>query len=92
MIVSIKHKGLKLLWTRGNGSKLPADQIEKIKDILVIIDAAEEIDNMDLPGFRLHPLKGNLAGFWAVVVKANWRIIFEFENGNAYLLDYLDYH
>lgn len=92
MIASIKHKGLKLLWTRGNGSRLPADQLVKIKEILLIIDAAEEIDNMDIPGFRLHPLKGNLAGFWAVVVKANWRIIFEFENGNAYLLDYLDYH
>lgn len=92
MIASIKHKGLKLLWTRDDGSKLPADQIGKIREIFVIIDAAEEIDNLDIPGFRLHPLKGNLAGFWAVVVKANWRIIFEFENGNDYLLDYLDYH
>lgn len=92
MIASIQHKGLKQLWTKGNGSKLPPDQVEKIKLILVLLHAAETVNDMNFPGSALHPLKGSLRNYWAVTVKANWRIIFQFENGNAHLVDYLDYH
>lgn len=92
MIVSIRHKGLKLLWTKDDGSRLPADQVEKIRDILFKLDTSEEVDDMNFPGSRLHSLKGNLAGFWSIVVKSIWRIIFKFEDGKAYLIDYLDYH
>lgn len=92
MIVSIQHKGLKLLWTKDNGSKLPPDQVGKIRMILTILDAAEKVTDMNFPGSALHPLKGDLVNYWAVTVKANWRIIFKFENGDAHLVDYLDYH
>lgn len=92
MIVSIQHKGLKRLWTKNDASKLPQDQVGKIRDILTMLNAADRVNDMNFPGSALHPLKGDLAGFWSVTVKANWRIIFEFRDGNAYLVDYLDYH
>ena len=92
MIVSIQHKGLKLLWTKNNGSRLPQDQVAKIRQILTLLNAAEKVTDMNFPGSALHPLKGELVNYWAVTVKANWRIIFKFENGNAYLVDHLDYH
>lgn len=92
MIVSIQHKGLKLLWTKDDGSKLPQDQVGKIKQILTLLHAAEKVSDMNFPGSALHPLKGEWADYWAVTVKTNWRIIFKFENGNAYLVNYLDYH
>ena len=60
--------------------------------ILAALDSAHEIDDMDLPGFRLHPLKGKLKGIWSVTVSGNWRITFEFENGNAHIVNYEDYH
>lgn len=92
MIASIQHKGLKRLWTKNDASKLPPDQVGKIRDILTLLNAAEKVDDMNFPGSALHKLKGTMKNYWAVTVKANWRIIFEFENGNAYLVDYLDYH
>lgn len=92
MIVSIQHKALKRLWTKGDGSKLPPDQVSKIRLILTLLHGAETVNDMNFPGSALHPLKGDLVNYWAVTVKANWRIIFKFENGNAHLVDYLDYH
>lgn len=92
MIVSIRHKGLKRLWTKNDASKLPADQINKIRNILTLLDAAREIDDMGYPGSGLHPLKGELRGFHSVSVTGNYRIIFRFENGDAELVDYVDYH
>lgn len=92
MIISIQHRGLKRLWTKNDSSKLPPDQVPKIRDILTLLNAIEKVTDMNFPGSALHSLKGDLAGYWSVTVKANWRIIFQFENGNAYLVDYLDYH
>ena len=92
MIVSIKHKGLRLLWIKNDASWFPSDYIVKIMDILTRLEAAMEIEDMNFDGSKLHPLKGDLAGFWSVYVKANWRIIFRFEDGEAHLIDYLDYH
>lgn len=92
MIVSISHKGLKLLWTKNDASKLPQNQVRKIKNILVLLNGAAKVDDMNYPGSNLHPLKGEFKGFWSVTVSGNYRIIFKFEGGDAYLLDYLDYH
>ena len=96
MIESIQHKGLKLLWTKGDQSKLPAAMIPKIVRILTIIDALEIVpgDLQDLPFLRPHSLKGDLSGFWAMDVSGNWRIIFRFDNvsRNAYDLNFIDYH
>lgn len=92
MIASIQHKGLKLLWEKDNPSKLQANQLDKIRKILTLLDAAAKLDDMRYPGSGLHPLKGDLAGYHAVTVSGNWRIIFQFIDGDAYLVDYLDYH
>jgi proteic killer suppression protein len=59
---------------------------------LTTLDSAQTIDDMEIPCFRLHPLKGELAGRWSITVNGNWRVTFEFREGNAYVLDYEDYH
>lgn len=92
MIISSRHKGLRLFWMKDDASCLPADQVKKIRNILLILDAATTLNDLAFPGAALHPLKGNLDGYWAVTVKANWRIIFRFSDGDVYLVDYLDYH
>lgn len=92
MIESIQHKGLKLLWEKDDPSKLPAKQILRIKMILTLLDGAIKIQDMSFPGSDLHPLKGDLTGFWSVKVTANYRIIFRFENENAFDINYIDYH
>jgi len=68
------------------------EHTEKLRDILARLDAAGAVADMDLPGFRLHPLKGDLRGFWAVTVRANWRVVFRFAEGDAVDVDYTDYH
>ena len=69
-----------------------ADHADKLGRILARLDAARTVSDMDLPGYRLHPLKGELKGFYAVAVQANWRVIFRFAEGEAQDVDYLDYH
>jgi toxin HigB-1 len=83
--------GLKKLYERGDRSKIGADLIHKIKNILATLDAADTPQALDLPGYRLHPLQGSRKGFWAVTVRANWRIIFRFENGDVCDVELLDY-
>jgi len=92
MIVSFRHKGLKQLFERGNRRGVNPQHVEKIENILGLLAVAEKIEDMDVHSFRLHPLSGDLKGFWSVTVRANWRIIFRFENGNAFEVDLLDYH
>ncbi len=77
---------------RGDGRRIHPEHLETVRDILVRLNASVAPDDMDLPGFRLHPLKGPSKGFWAVTVRANWRVIFRFEDGHAVDVDYLDYH
>ena len=77
---------------RGDARRLPPEHREAVLDILARLNASAAPDDMNLPGFRLHRLKGDLAGFWAVTVRANWRIVFRFEDGHAVDVDYLDYH
>jgi proteic killer suppression protein len=92
MIQNFRHRGLRHLYETGNRRYLRADQVDKIERILARLDEADEVGNMDLPGFRLHPLRGDLADFWAVTVQANWRVIFRFEAGHTYDVDLVDYH
>jgi proteic killer suppression protein len=92
MIAGFKHRGLKRLYERGDRSKFPAEYTEKLENILFARDTALVIDALDLPGFRLHPLKGNLKGFWSISVRANWRVIFRFKDGQAHDVDLVDYH
>jgi toxin HigB-1 len=68
-----------------------SEHAEKLRDILVRLDASASVADMDLPGFRLDALKGELTGFWAVTVRANWRVIFRLAEGDAFDVDYLDY-
>ncbi len=77
---------------RGDEQRIQPEHREKVRYILARLNASGEYQDMDLPGFRLHPLKGTYAGYWAVTVRANWRVIFRFENGQAADVDYLDYH
>jgi proteic killer suppression protein len=92
MIARIKHKGLKLLWNKNDASKLRQDQVGKLRNILTLLNAAAKVEDMGYPGANLHPLKGELKGFWSITVTGNYRIIFHFENGDAHLVDYLEYH
>lgn len=92
MIRSIRHKGLQRLYEEDNPRGVIYEHAGKLRDILARLDAAGTVADMDLPGFRLHSLKGELEGFWAVTVRANWRVIFRFAEGEAFDVDYVDYH
>ena len=92
MIKSFRHKGLRRLFETGSTSGIQASHARRLQMQLAALDTAQSIDDMDLPGFRLHPLKGNHAGRWSITVNGNWRMTFEFVDGNAYVLDYEDYH
>ena len=92
MIVGFRHKGLRLLFEKADRRRVPPAQAAKIERILARLDQASEVGHMDLPGFRLHPLKGDRKGLWAVSVSGNWRIVFRFEGGHADDVDLIDYH
>ena len=92
MVRSIRHKGLKRLYEDDDPRGVNGQHVEKLRDILARLDAASAITDMELPGFRLHALKGNHRGFWAVTVRANWRVIFRLEDGDVTDVDYVDYH
>ena len=92
MIVSFRHKGLKLLYEKADRRRLSAEYADKVERILARLDEAARPENMDLPGFRLHPLKGDLSSFWSVTVSGNWRIIFRFDGSDACDVDLVDYH
>ncbi|WP_293932157.1 type II toxin-antitoxin system RelE/ParE family toxin [Iodobacter sp.] len=92
MIKSFKHKGLEAFHLTSSKAGIQAIHAKRLQQILSMLNDAIDINDMDAPGLRLHPLHGDLATFWAVTVQANWRVIFRFEDGNAYIVDYLDYH
>jgi len=92
MIASFRHKGLKALFEDDDRSKIRSDQATRIRLILSALDQAGRVEDMRQPTFRLHALKGDLKGFWAVTVRANWRIIFRFAAGRATDVDLIDYH
>lgn len=92
MIRSIRHKGLKRLHEEDDARGVSSDHAEKLRDILARLDAASDVSDLNLPGFRLHPLKGELSGFWALTVRAKWRVIFRFNGREVFDVDYVDYH
>ena len=92
MIQSFRHKGLKRLFEKGEAKGIRADQVEKIENILFVLSRARKPEEVDLPGFHLHPLKGDMKGLWAVTVRANWRVTFRFKEGEACDVDLADYH
>ncbi len=92
MIKSFRHKGLRKLFETGNTAGVQASHSKRLRLQLAALDTAHVIEDMDVPGFRLHPIKGAMKGRWSITVNGNWRITFEFKDGNAYVLDYEDYH
>mgnify|MGYP001389471294 CR=1 FL=1 len=92
MIKSFRHNGLKKLYEKGDARRVSPEHVEKLIRILDRLDASETPNDMALPGYRLHPLKGELDGHWAVVVSGNWRVTFRFDGPDAYDVDYIDYH
>jgi proteic killer suppression protein len=92
MIESFRHKGLRRLYDDDDRKLLPPELVGRIREILTALEAAESIEGLSRPTFRLHALKGELKGFWAVTVRANWRIIFRFADGRASDVDFVDYH
>lgn len=92
VIIHFRHKGLKLLYERGDRRRIPPAHAAKVERILARLDQATGPPNMDLPGFRLHALKGDLAGHWSIRVSGNWRIVFRFEGVHAADVDLIDYH
>lgn len=94
MIVSFKHKGLELFFIKGDGSKLPAAQLPRIRQRLGVLHAATTLNDIRIPGYDLHPLKGDRKGQWAIKVTGNYRIIFAFNEAKIEVLDvdYVDYH
>ena len=92
MIENFKHKGLKRLFENGESKGILADHVEKIENILAVLNRAASPSDMDLPGFKIHPLKGERKGFYGVTVLANWRVIFRFEDGHACDVELIDYH
>ncbi|MFN5723745.1 MAG: type II toxin-antitoxin system RelE/ParE family toxin [Betaproteobacteria bacterium] len=92
MIKSFRHKGLRRFFETGSTSGVQAAHAKRLRMQLAALETAHSIEDMDIPGFRLHPLKGERRGRWSISVNGNWRITFEFRDGNAYVLDYEDYH
>lgn len=93
MIVTIRHRGLRRLYETGDTRGLQATQVPRIRRVLTALDSAAGPDDLNLmPGMRLHPLKGDYAGFWSVSVSGNWRLVFWFGDGDVHDVDLVDYH
>jgi proteic killer suppression protein len=92
MIESFRHKGLKRFFETGSAAGIQSHHAKRIRMLLAALDTTRSVEDMDIPGLRLHPLKGADRGRWSVWVNGNWRLTFEFRNGNAHVLDYEDYH
>ena len=92
MIKSFKHKGLERFYEVGNTRGFQSDHAKKLRMQLAALDTAQNIEDLDIPGYRLHKLQGERKGIWSITVNANWRITFEFTDGNVYIVNYEDYH
>jgi len=92
VIRTFRHRGLKRLFQQGDPSKVRADQVSRIADVLAHLDRARHPSDLDLPGYRLHPLKGDLKGLWSVTISGSWRIVFRLEDGDGFDVDLVDYH
>jgi addiction module HigA family antidote len=87
----LPSRGLKRLW-EGDPSRVSAALLDRLENVLAVLDAAASPADADLPGYRLHALKGQLKGHWSVTISGNWRVTFRIENGDAVDLDLTDYH
>jgi proteic killer suppression protein len=92
MIVSFKHKGLEAFFKTGNKRKIQAKHAKRLRFQMAALDSAHQIEDCNLPGYNLHPLKGDKKHLWAITVNGNWRLTFEFKDGNVHILNYEDYH
>lgn len=92
MIKSFRHKSLRKFFETGNTAGIQATHAKRLRLLLAALETAQSIPDMDVPGFRFHALRGRLRGRWSITVSGNWRITFEFRDGNAHVLDYEDYH
>ncbi len=92
MIQGFRHKGLQRLFEKNDRSKVSAQDVQKLEHILAVLNRIVKPEDMNLPGFHLHSLKGRMKSFWSVTVRANWRVIFRLKNGDAYDVDLIDYH
>lgn len=92
MIKNFKHKGLEKFFTTGSKAGIQASHARRLEERLQALHTATVIEDMDIPGWRLHSLKGNREGLWTINVSGNWRVVFEFSDGHAYIVNYEDYH
>lgn len=92
MIESFRHKGLRQLFEDDNARGVNSDHVTKLRVILTVMNTAKEIGDLDVATFRLHALTGNLRGLWSITIRANWRIVFRFEDGGVWDVDLVDYH
>ena len=92
MISSFRHKGLRKFYESGSQAGIQPAHAKALRMPLAALDTAQTIEDMEIPGYRLHPLRGSDRGRWSIWVNGNWRITFEFHDGNAHILDYEDYH
>jgi proteic killer suppression protein len=92
MIRTIRHRGLKRLYERDNRSGVSPEHLPRIMDVLANLNLATKPKDLDVPSYRLHPLKGDYKGFWSVRISGNFRLIFRMEDGHAYDVDLVDYH
>ena len=92
MIQSFRHKGLRKFYESGSLAGIQPAHAKRLRMQLAALDSAQAIEDVDIPGFRLHTLKGAERGRWSIWVNGNWRLTFEFRDGHAYILDYEDYH
>jgi toxin HigB-1 len=92
MIQSFRHKGLKRFFEAGITTGIQPQHVQRLRILMAALDTSQSIRDMNIPGFRLHQLKGRRSGVWSVSVSGNWRVTFEFRDGQAYILDYEDYH
>ncbi len=92
MIVSFRHKGLEKLYRQGTRKGVQADHVGKLLRILSVLDVAQNADDLAIPSFRTHRLKGDLAGHYSIWVNGNWRVTFRFVESDVELVDYQDYH
>lgn len=92
---SFRHKGLRQLHADGTAKGVPPASVDKLKKLLLALETADSLDNLEkFPGWKLHPLKGDLKGMWSLTVTGNWRLIFRYDpaNNSAADLDLIDYH
>lgn len=92
MIQRFRHKGLEQLFATGDASGVNTQLAAKLRRMLILLDKGKDPSALDMPGYRLHQLKGDRRGQWAAMVSGNWRLVFEFENGHATNVDLVDYH